>query len=441
MKELEEYFDRLWPILRSITGEGVRMTHAILGELVPLERIELPSGTPIFDWTVPREWLVREAYAIDPRGDRILDIADNNLHLIGYSAPFQGTISRQDLDAHLFSLPAQPDAIPYLTSYYQERWGFCLSQRQRDALPEGSYKVVIDTEFTDGSLTLSEAVIPGESDDEVLISTYTCHPSMANNELSGPLVSAFLARQIAAWPRRRLTYRFVFGPETIGTIAYLWLRGEHLKRRMVAGYVVTCVGLDRPFTYQRSQRGNTVADRCAMHALETLGLPFNFRDFHPTGSDERQYCSPGFDLPVGSLLRGSYIEYPEYHTSLDNKSLISFDALRGSVRALEKICRTLDANVAYRNLFPYGEPNLGKRNLYPMFRAAEQREWVRAILWFLNQSNGSRDLIEISDRSGIPLDRLHEAATACLEKGLVEVSPSSSGTVERELRPQWRLTK
>lgn len=424
-QDIEAYFDRLWPILRSLAGEGVRKTHAILGEIAPLKQVEVPSGTQAYDWTIPDEWAVREAYVIDPGGRRILDVRENNLHLVNYSTPFRGRISRQELDAHLFSLPAQPDAIPYVTSYYQRRWGFCLTQRQRDSLPDGLYEVVVDTDLVRGSLTLSEAVLPGESEAEVLVSTYTCHPSMANNELSGPLVSAFLARRIAAWPRRRLTYRFVFGPETIGAIAYLQLRGAHLKRHMAAGYVVTCIGLDKPFTYQRSQRGNTLADRCAIHALTALGTPFEVRDFHPTGSDERQYCSPGFDLPVGSLLRGPYTQYPEYHTSLDNKALISFPALQGSVAALEAICRALEANAIYRNLAPFGEPNLGKRGLYPSVGGKRadmaHRRRVHATLWLVNQANGERDLVAIAERSGYPIELLSEIARQCLDAGLFEL--------------------
>ncbi len=253
--QIEALFDRLWPLLRSLTGEGVRATHDILSEYVPLQRIEVPSGTQVFDWTVPEEWNVRDAYLIAPDGRRIFDVADNNLQLVNYSVPFRGTLSRAALDAHLHSRRDMPDAIPYVTSYYQPRWGFCLSEVERQALPDGDYQVVVDTELSKGALTMSEAVLPGLESDEVLISTYTCHPSLANNELSGPLVAAFLYRRLAAWPERRLTYRFVFAPETIGAIAYLAMRGDHLRERLVAGYVVTCAGLDTHFTYKRSRRG------------------------------------------------------------------------------------------------------------------------------------------------------------------------------------------
>jgi aminopeptidase-like protein len=428
--ELEAWFDRLWPIMRSITGDGVRATHDILSELVPLERIEIPSGTSVFDWTVPQEWVFREAYVIDPNGNRILDAAENTLHLVNYSVPFRGRLSRAELDEHLFSLPDMPDAIPYVTSYYRKRWGFCLSQRRRDVLPDGDYQVVVDTDHIDGSLTLSEAVLPGRSDAEVLISTYTCHPSMANNELSGPLATAFLAKRIADWSDRRLTYRFVFAPETIGAITYLSQRGEHLRTKMVAGYVVTCVAIDTEFTFQQSQRRDTLADRAGLYALSTAGVDHRARDFRPTGSDERQYCSPGFDLPMASLMRGPYGEYSEYHTSLDNKDRIDFGALAGTVNMLEAICRTLDRTAVYRNTAPFGEPNLGKRDLYPTIGGKRanmgHRRRAHATLWLCNQCDGTRDLIEIAERSGMPLELLHDIATDCVEKGLFEEMPAET---------------
>jgi aminopeptidase-like protein len=439
LQEIEAVFDRLWPLLRSLTGAGVRATHDILDEIVPLERFEIASRTQVFDWTVPKEWVVREAYVRAPDGRRMFDVAENNLRLVNYSAPFRGTISRSELDAHLHSRPDLPDAIPYVTSYYEPRWGFCLSERERRALPEGNYDVVVDTELVDGALTLSEAVLPGASRDEVLISSYTCHPSLANNELSGPLAAAFLYRRLAAWPRRRFTYRFVFAPETIGAIAYLSLRGAHLRERLAAGYVVNCVGLDTHFTYKRSRRGDGLADRAAIAALEQFGVDFRVRDFTPTGSDERQYCSPGFDLPVGSLMRGVYGEYPEYHTSLDNKSLINYRALQDSIAAYEAVCRaledagahaaradrapvrrSLDRNTTYENLFPYGEPQLGRRGLYPTLGSADQSRRVAALMWVLNLSDGRHDLPAIAERSGLPIEQLASAASAAESKGVLK---------------------
>lgn len=420
LEEIAHYFDRLWPILRSITGEGVRQTHDILGELVALKRHEIPTGTNVLDWIVPKEWVVREAYVVTPHGQRILDIESNNLHLLNYSVPFRGELSRAQLDEHLYSLPDQPGAIPYVTSYYAPRWGFCLPHSQRQALAEGTYQVVVDTAHSDGSLTLSEAVLPGESEQEVLLSTYTCHPSLANNELSGPLVTAFLYRRLAAWKRRRLTYRFVFLPETIGSIAYLQLRGEHLKRQLIAGYVLTCIGDDAPFTYKRSRQGDSVADRAALYTLKGLENP-KIHNFFPQGSDERQYCSPGFDLPVGSLMRSMYGTYPEYHTSYDDRSFVSFTALQESVSVYETMLRTLDNNRSYRNLEPFGEPNLGRRGLYSPRGAAFPPEHVTAILWVLNYSDGKHDLLDIAERSGLDFTTLTGAAASCLEAGLLEV--------------------
>jgi aminopeptidase-like protein len=418
-QDVECLFNRLWPLPRSITGEGVRQTHEVLSEFVPLQRIEVPSGTSAFDWTVPKEWSVREAYILAPDGRRLFDFLENNLRLVGYSVPFRGRLSRQALEAHLHSRPDLPDAIPYVTSYYAPRWGFCLSERERRALPDGDYEVVIDTDLIDGALTLSEAVLPGEEKAEILISAYTCHPSLANNELSGPIAAAFLYRRLAAWPERRLTYRFVFAPETIGALAYLALRGDHLRNTLVAGYVVTCVGLDTHFTYKRSRRGNSLADRAAAHVLRHLGMDHELRDFSPTGSDERQYCSPGFDLPVGSLMRGVYGEYPEYHSSLDDKRLISFAALQGSIDAYEAICRTLEQNLTFRNLLPFGEPQLGRRGLYPTLGSADQSGQVAPMMWLLNLSDGRHDLLAIAERSGLPVGVLRQAARAAEEKGVV----------------------
>jgi aminopeptidase-like protein len=312
-----------------------------------------------------------------------------------------------------------PTASPYVTSYYQARWGFCLSETERQALPDGDYDVIVDTELSEGALTLSEAVLPGMESDEVLISTYTCHPSLANNELSGPLVAAFLYRRLAAWPERRLTYRFVFAPETIGAITYLAMRGDHLREHLVAGYVATCLGLDTHFTYKRSRRTNSRADRAAEHALHHLGVEHKVRDFAPTGSDERQYCSPGFDLPVGSLMRGAYGEYEEYHTSLDDKALIDFKALRESVDAYEAACRVLDCNVVFENLSPYGEPQLGRRGLYPTLGVADQSRHVEAVMWVLNMSDGTNDLLAIAERSRLPIAQLWSAALPAEAAGLL----------------------
>ena len=420
--EIEAYFDRLWPIMRSITGEGVRRTHDILSEIVPLERIEIPTGTNVHDWVVPKEWLVREAYVIDPAGNRILDIADNNLHLINYSIPFQGVVSRQELDEHLVSIPHMPQAVPYATSYYNPKWGFCIRHDERQKLADGYYRVVIDTDLIDGSMTLSHAVLPGREKKEILFSTYTCHPSMANNELSGPLVAAFLYRRLAQLKDRRYTYRFVFVPETIGAIAYLDLHGKEMAKNIVAGYVLSCVGDPAGFTYKKSQRGDTLADRAAEAVLSQAsnGEP-RLIDYSPWGSDERQYCSPGYDFPVGTLSRSIFGDFEEYHTSLDNKDFVSFDAHAGSVEACLNLCQTLEANRRYRNLVMYGEPQLGRRDLYPKGNERTPlSDFNRALFWLLNQSNGERDLLDIAARSGYPVSLLDEVARNCLREKLLE---------------------
>ncbi len=419
--EVAAFLDRLWPLPRSITGEGVRASHDILGEILPLHRIEVPSGTRCFDWTVPKEWIVREAYVVTPTGERILDFGENNLYLVNYSMPFRGRMTRQELDSRLFSLPDMPEAVPYRTSYYKEDWGFCISQKQRDSLAEGEYEVVVDSDLVDGSMTISECVLPGETEKEVLLSTYTCHPSMANNELSGPLVTALLARRLTALPRRRLTYRFVFQPETIGAIATLQRIGDHLRENLVAGYVVSCVGDVGSFTYKRSRRGDTLADRACEYILATSGHPFEIIDFHPMGSDERQYCSPGFDLPVGVLTRSLPATYPQYHTSLDNRDAISFEAICESIDMYYRLCLLLDRNRVYQNQVMYGEPHLSKYDLYPTLGgSADTRFEVGDILWLMSLADGSRDLLAIAERSGSEFDRLAELAQRCVEAGLLK---------------------
>jgi aminopeptidase-like protein len=387
-----------------------------------LELIETPSGTQVFDWTVPKEWVVREAYIIGPNGDKVVDVADHTLHLVNYSAPFHGTLSRAELDEHLFSLPDQPDAIPYVTSYYSPRWGFCLSEAQRKQLVDGEYRVVVDTEFIDGSLTIGECVLPGECDQEVLISTNICHPSLANNELSGPLVSACLARLVASWPKRNLTYRFVFLPETIGSLTYLAREGERLKSKIVAGYQIVCVGTDKPFLFKMSRQENSLADRAALTAMTNrFGEAYETRRFAADwGSDERQYCSPGFDLPLGSIIRSIYDEYPEYHTSLDNKSLLSFPAMAETVEMCEFILKHLDFNRTYVNQTPCGELQLGKRGLYPTLgNYQENMDQVSAMLWLLNLSDGDHDLLAVAERSGVDIRLLHHFAQLFTEMGLL----------------------
>lgn len=418
--EIAGLLERLYPLMRSLTGPGVRQTHDILATLHPLERIELASGTPVFDWTVPKEWVFRDAYIEGPDGTRVIDCADHKLHLLNYSTPFNGTVGRAELDEHLHSLPEQPDAIPYVTSYYRPDWGFCLTQRQRDALPEGDYKVVIDCDHIDGAMTLSEAVLPGESEQEVLFSCYTCHPAMANDELCAPLVNALLLRRLAAWPRRRLTYRFVFLPETIGAIAYLSRRGHHLKDHLIAGYTIANVGRPVPYRLKRSRRGNSLADRVGERVLTSRDPEIEVQPFAPVGSDERQYCSPGFDLPVAALTRGA-TDFPGYHTSVDDLSTVSPATLAQTVDDLEALCLALDGNRRYRGLKPFGEPQLGRYGLYPNKGSRNDRNReVVALLWLLNQADGETDLETVSELSGVPVAELSALAARCEAAGLLE---------------------
>jgi aminopeptidase-like protein len=428
-EEVAACFDRLWPLLRSITGEGVRRTHDILGELLPLQRTELETGRQILDWKVPPEWVVREAYLTDPEGRRRLDVADHNLHLLNYSTPFRGRVDRDELEEHLYSLPEQPGAIPYVTSYYKPRWGFCLTEEERRTLPAGEYEVVIDTEHKDGSMTMSDAVLPGASDREVLLSTYTCHPSLANNELSGPLVLAFLYRRLAQVRDRRLTYRFVFVPETVGAIAYLAQHGDHLLAHVDAGYVATCVGTDAGFVYKRSRRADTLADRAAHAVLRRRGEGARFVEFRPSGSDERQYCSPGFDLPVGSIMRTPHSEYDEYHSSLDDRSFVSFPGMVASVDAYFDVCMALDNNARFVSAVQKGEPHYSRWGLTGGTREEMLTRGPAALStlqWLVNYADGEHDLIDISERSGVGVPELRSAAERCVEVGLLRRVEASS---------------
>jgi len=407
-QRIEAYFNRLWPLNRSITGQGFRESLAILEEIIPVKRLKFETGRKVFDWVIPKEWIARDAYLIAPDGKKYADFKVNNLHLMGYSVPFKGRLNLEELRPHLYSLPNMPDAIPYVTSYYHDNWGFCISHNEFENLPEGEYEVYIDSELFPGFVEIGEAVLPGDTDEEVLFSTYLCHPSLANNELSGPLTMAFLYERIKAMPSRKYTYRFVINPETIGAVCYLSERGEHLKKHLIAGYVMTCLGDAGKFTYKLSRHGDTLADRVAKVILRDSGehsiLPF----FPSGGSDERQYCSPGFNLPVGSLMRTMYGCYPEYHTSLDNKEFICFDALSGSVDMYFSIVNALESNFVWKNTVKYCEPQLGHHGLYSSVSIpkSQQEERTSAILWLLNLADGEHDLLAIADRSGCKIELL-----------------------------------
>jgi len=419
-QKIEHYFDMLWPINRSITGPGIRESLTIISEIIPIKRLKFKSGQKVFDWIVPKEWKAREAYFVDPAGRKHAVFSKNNLHLVGYSRPVRKKMSLAELKKKLHTLPDQPDAIPYLAKYYDNDWGFCLTHNEYERLPESLYEVFIDTEIYDGHLEIGEAVLEGESTNEILFSTYLCHPSMANNELSGPLALSFLYGCIKALPKRQYTYRFVISAETIGTICYLSKRGEHFKNHLKAGYVMTCLGNQSSFTYKQSRLGNSLADRAAETVLKEV-KDYTIIDFSPFGSDERQYCSPGFNLPVGSLMRTMYAEYPEYHTSLDNKEFINFEALAESVEVYLNIVKAIESNKVWVNKIPFGEPQLGKRGLYPSSNPKiDPIEEFRAIKWLLNLADGESDLLEMAKCSGIKISTIAAKAKLLSAAGLLE---------------------
>jgi aminopeptidase-like protein len=422
-KRMEEYFDRLWPICRSITGNGVRDSLRILNEIIPLQITEVPTGKKVFDWEIPKEWNIRDAWIEGPDGKRYAEFSRNNLHVVNYSIPVDRQLNFDELKEHLHTLPEMPDAIPYVTSYYRERWGFCLSQNEMEKMPsKGTYRVYIDSDLKNGSLTYGELLIPGETDREILISTYVCHPSLAVNELSGPLATAFLYQKVMeCMPTRRFTYRFLFAPETIGVIAFLAEKGQHLKEKMDAGYVMTCVGHEGKFNYKRSKQGNTIADRIAEHILKFSGAEYSIRDFSVGGSDERQYCSAGFNLPVGSLMRTPYKEYPEYHTSADDKSIISFDAIGKTVDMYFEILQAMEWNDRYRVTQPFCELQLGKRGLYPTQGGKEELEMqTHHLLHFLSYADGSTDLITIAEKCNAPVKEFEQTVSVCKQHGLID---------------------
>ena len=409
--DLYDLVAELYPIPRSITGAGVRETLAILGRDLPIEVHEIPSGTPVLDWTVPPEWNLREAWIAGPDGTRVVDAAENNLHVVGYSEPIHRRMPLAELREHLHTLPDRPSWIPYRTSYYTRAWGFCVSAETAATLEDGEYEVCIDARFDEhGSLTYGELVLPGASDREILISTHTCHPSLANDNCSGLAIAHALARALSARERRH-TFRFLFVPGTIGSIA--WLAGHDGETKRIAhGLVLTGLGDRGSVTYKRSRRGDTVVDRAAEHVLAHSGDVHTIVDFSPYGYDERQYCSPGFDLPVGRFGRSPHGEYPEYHTSADNLAFVDPEALADSFAKIVAIVDVLERDGTYRNLAPKGEPQLGRRGLYrAVGGAVDARSTEMAFLWVLNLSDGDASLLDIARRSGLDFDAVHRAAT------------------------------
>ncbi len=415
----------LYPICRSLTGRGVDETLNYLKGIVPdLKICKIPTGTQVFDWTVPDEWEINDAFVADSDGNRIVDFKQHNLHVVGYSAPVDEVMEFEELDKHLYSLPTQPEAVPYVTSYYKKRWGFCLTENLRNRLraaPGAKYHVKIDSRLFPGSLTYGECIIKGRSDKEVLLTTYVCHPSMANNELSGPAVVMSLAEYIKS-AERRYTYRILFLPETIGAISYLSRNLEMLKRKVIAGFVLTCIGDNRTYSYLASRYGDTLADRVAKRVLAAVCPEYKSYTFLQRGSDERQFCAPGVDLPVCSVMRSKYAEYPEYHTSLDDMSLISPEGLKGGYNAVRRCIDMLENRKVYKNTV-LCEPQMGKRGLYPTISVKGSADGVRNMMNGLAYADGCNDLDDISEITGVPVSELSEIMDKLEKAGLVEIQP------------------
>jgi aminopeptidase-like protein len=414
----------LFPLNRSLTGDGVRATLAAIGRLLPLDVVETPTGTPVFDWTVPREWNVREAWIETPDGGRIADFSESNLRLLGYSVPVEAIMPLDELRPHLFTHPLDPDLVPYRTAYWAEGWGFCLTQRELDGLADGVYRVHIDTTLEPGSLIYGELEIAGSSEDEVLLTTYVCHPSLANDNLSGVVLLAALGEALRA-RALRYTYRLLWSPGTVGPLCWL-SRNRSRLGHVRHGLVVSCVGDPGPFTYKQSRRGDTEIDAAVEHVLRTSGVGHAIRPWTPLGGDERQFCSPGFDLPVGAFSRTPADSFPEYHSSADNPEFVRPEALEASLRMLLAVVDVLEGNGTYRNRSPYGEPQLGRRGLYRSVGGGSFAE--EALLWVLNMSDGTRSLLDVARRADLPFADVLEAAAQLEEHDLLErVAPREHG--------------
>lgn len=409
----------LFPICRSITGDGVRKTLRIIQREIPeLKIFEVPTGTKIFDWIVPKEWNIKGGYIETLEGKKVIDFADTNLHVMGYSLPIDKIVSREELLEMCYTIPEQPDYIPYVTSYYKERSGFCLSEKQKQALTEDTYHVVIDSTLENGSLTYGELLIPGNSKDEIFLSTYVCHPSMANNELSGPAVAVELAKYILANKDRRYSYRIIFIPETIGSITYLSKNLDYMQKHVIAGYNISCVGDDRTYSYVESPYADTLADRVAQNVLNFHYPEYKRYSFLHRGSDERQYCSPLVHLPLCAICRSKYEEYPEYHTSADNLNLVSPNGLYGAFEVYRKCIDLLESNYMYIVTTPC-EPQLGKRGLYPTLSRRGSINETRSMTAFIAYADGKHDLVDISNRINVPIDRLLPIIKKLLDNGLI----------------------
>jgi len=417
-RDLHGFAASLYPICRSITGSGIRQTLAMIQDRIPLRIHEVATGTPVFDWRVPKEWNIRDAYMKAPCGGRVVDFQQCNLHVMHYSIPVHATLPLNEIRPHLFTIPDHPDWIPYRTAYYKEDWGFCLTHNQMLELEDGDYEVCIDSTLEDGHLTYGECYLAGRSSDEVLISCHACHPSLANDNLSGLAVATFLAEHFTLRDLRN-SYRFLFIPGTIGAITWLAQNRETIGR-VRHGLVLTCIGDAGGFHYKKSRRGNAEIDRAVACALRDCGESSEMLDFSPYGYDERQYCSPGFNLPVGCLMRSVWGTFPEYHTSADNLDFIHPEQLARSLRLCVSVFDVLEDNRSYLNQNPCCEPQLGKRNLYRSTGGDSIDDEIHARLWVLNLSDGEHSLLDIAERSGLPFATIHDAAELLCENGLLE---------------------
>lgn len=417
----------LFPLARSITGDGLRETLRRVGRFVPLTMQEVATGTPALDWEIPQEWNIRAARIEALDGTVLVDFAQSNLHVVGYSTPLDRVVPRDELASHVHTLPDQPSLIPYRTGYYAQDWGFCLAHETWERMTDTAYRVVIDSSLAPGSLTYAEAVIEGDSPDEVLISVHCCHPSLANDNLSGIAVAIGLARHLAATPRR-LTYRFLFIPATIGSLAWL-SRNEEMLARIRHGLVLTCLGDPGHFHYKQSRRGTAVIDHAVVQVLAERGEPHTILPFSPYGYDERQYCSPGYDLPVGCFMRSPNGTFPEYHTSADNVDFVTPDALAGSLSALIDLMSVLDANETFVRVDGRGEPQLGRRGLYRAISGQKEAGGTSqlALLWVLNLADGRHSLLDMAERAGLPFRQLKLAADLAREADLIRVADPPAG--------------
>lgn len=416
-----ELVKELFPICRSITGDGVRQTLSIIQRELPQMTIhEVPTGTQVFDWTVPKEWNIKGGYIETVGGKRIIDFKNSNLHIMGYSLPIDDVLTRDELLQIVYTIPEQPDVIPYVTSYYKERRGFCMTEHQKEQLTDDLYHVYIDSTLEDGSLTYGELLIPGATDKEIFLSTYVCHPSMANNELSGPAVVVALAKDILANKKRKYSYRIIFIPETIGSITYLSRNYQYMKEHVIAGFNISCVGDDRTYSYVESPYADTLADRVAQNVLHFHYPNYKRYSFLHRGSDERQYCSPLIGLPLCAICRSKYEEYPEYHTSADNLSLVTPSGLQGAYDVYSKCIDLIEKNAYYKTTI-FCEPQLGKRGLYPTLSRKGSINDTRKMTAFIAYADGKHDLIEISNIVKIEASSLFPIIDTLLCNGIIKL--------------------